>query len=85
MLIYDYNENGITIDDLHPISKELQQTQTFTDNPTRQLRKIISKSIGNATLQMLTLWLDMFKSEKENDIEWKRNEAIPETHAQPIT
>ena len=70
---------------LELLEKELTRTKQYNDTPTRQLRKNISKSKGNATLQALTVWLDMIRSVKENDIERKRQENITEMRAQPIT
>ena len=65
--------------------KELQRTKHYQDVRTQQLRKNISKSMGNATLQALTVWLDMIRSVKENDIEQKRQVNITILRAQPIT
>ena len=67
------------------LNKEIDRIKHLKDLTTRQLRKNALKSMGNATLQALTVWLDMIRSVKENDIERKRNESIEGPRAQSIT
>lgn len=63
------------------LEKELTRTKHYQDASTQQLRKNISKSMVNATLTALTVWLDMIHSVKENDIERKHQENITEKRA----
>ena len=41
--------------------------------------------MGNATLQVLTVWLDTIRSVKENEVERKHNEFIEGPREQLIT
>ena len=70
---------------LNLLQQELERTRLYRDIPTTQLRKNISKSMGNATTQALVVWLEMIRTVKENDVERKRQEDITRSRAQPIT
>ena len=64
---------------------ELTRTENHADHTTRQLRKNIEKSMGNAKTDALVVWLDMLRNVKGETFFRKKIDSIRKTRAQPIT
>ena len=64
---------------------ELDRTAKFGEFETRQLRKNIKKTIGNAQTEALSTWLTMIREVKESNILLRRENRIRETRMQSIT
>ena len=67
------------------LRKELERTKENTDENVRKLSKNISRTMQNSTTQALVIWLETIRSVTENSVQSKRNEAIRNMRAQPIT
>ena len=67
------------------IKTELTRTANHADHTTRQLRKNIEKSMGNAKTDALEVWLDMLRNVKGETFFRKKIDNIRRTGAQPIT
>ena len=55
------------------------------EHSTRQLRQNVRKSIGNARVAALEIWLDMLRNVKGEIYLRKSFEGISTSRAQPIT
>ena len=67
------------------INKELERTKMHAEHSTRQLRQNVRKSIGNARVAALEIWLDMLRNVKGEIYLRKSFEGISTSRAQPIT
>ena len=67
------------------IQTELTRTKSHADHSTRQLRKNVQKSIGNARVEALEIWLNMLRNVKGETFLRKSHDTIRATRAQPIT
>ena len=67
------------------IQENLRRTKYNTDHDVQQLRKNISKSIGNANVTSLQTWLRMIRTVKEGKLQDKQQERIAKLRTQPIT
>ena len=67
------------------IQTELTRTKSHADHSTRQLRKNVQKSIGNARVEALEIWLNMLRNVKGETFLRKTHDTIRATRAQPIT
>ena len=70
---------------LELVKKELDRTENHADHTTRQPRKNVMKSIGNAKTDALVIWLDMLRNVKGETFFRKKIDNIRKTRAQPIT
>ena len=64
---------------------ELDRTASHAEYTTKQLRSNVQKSIGNAKVAALEIWLEMLRNVKGEIFNKKQNENIRTTRAQPIT
>ena len=67
------------------IRNEIERTESHADHTTRQLRKNVEKSMGNAKTDALVIWLDMLRNVKGETFSRKKIDSIRKTRAQPIT
>ena len=67
------------------IQTELKRTEHHAEHTTRQLRCNMLKSLGNARIAALEIWLDMLRNVKGEIFLKKHTEGIQKTRAQPIT
>ena len=67
------------------IKAELERTQAHAEHSTKQLRKNVQKSLGNAQIAALEIWLNMLRNVKGEIFQRKTYEGIRQTRAQPIT
>ena len=67
------------------IRDELQRTASHAEYTTRQLRLNVQRSLGNAKVAELEIWLEMLRNVKGEILNTKQNENIRRTRAQPIT
>ena len=67
------------------IRDELERTASHAEYTTRQLRVNVQRSLGNAKVAELEIWLDMLRNVKGEIFNLKQNENIRRTRAQPIT
>ena len=67
------------------IKIELERTKAHAEHSTKQLRKNVQKSIGNAQIAALEIWLSMLRNVKGEIFQRKTYEGIRQTRAQPIT
>ena len=67
------------------IQENLRRTKYNIDHDAQQLRRNISKSIGNANMTSLQTWLRMIRTAKKGKLQDKQQERIVALRAQPIT
>ena len=66
------------------IRNEIERSESHADHTTRQLRKNVKKSTGNAKTDALVIWLDMLRNVKGETFFRKKIDSIRKTRAQPI-
>ena len=67
------------------IEEELVRTSAHAEYSTKQLRHNVRKSMGNALVPALEVWLRMLRNVKGEVLQKKQYENIGRTRAQPIT
>ena len=67
------------------IRDELERTVPHAEYTTKKLRSNVQKSIGNAKVAALEIWLEILRNVKGKIFDKKQNENIRTTRAQPIT
>ena len=70
---------------LERINVELERTAAHMEFETKKLRSNAKKSIGNALVPALEVWLRMLRNVKGEVFQKKPYENIRPTRAQPIT
>ena len=67
------------------IQELLGRTKYYPDHSVQQLRRNISRSIGNTNITSVQTWLRMIRDVKETTLKDKQQERIPEPRTQSIS
>ena len=70
---------------IRQIEEEMVRTSAHMEFTTKQLRMNVRKSIGNAMVPALEVWLRMLRNVKGEVYQKKQYDHIPQKRAQPIT